>query len=131
LLQEPEHAHGEVLELRVAASLPVEDQGAVQKVVREVQCLSDGDASLSHKARWGDFTEHVTDQDRAVETLGDFRVPAAECNAQFLFCGIRRRCRMGSGSWCRFEKLVGSSHLPLAIRLQQKPPALGRLSLTC
>ena len=46
--------------------------------------IADGDASLPHKASRGDLAEHLTDQNRAVEVLGDFRVPAAERDAQFL-----------------------------------------------
>ena len=43
--------------------------------------------SLPHKASRGDLAEHLTDQNRAVEALRDFRVPAAERDAQFLARG--------------------------------------------
>jgi hypothetical protein len=39
---------------------------------------------LPHKASWGDLTQHLTDQNRPVEALGDFRVPASESDIQFL-----------------------------------------------
>ncbi len=34
-----------------------------------------------------DLAEHLADQNRAVEALGDFRVPAVERDAQFLARG--------------------------------------------
>src|SRR4029077_919808 len=58
--------------------LSCQDRGALN---RDAACQQDqianGDASLPHGASGGDLAEHLADQNRAVEALGNFRVPAA------------------------------------------------------
>ncbi len=49
--------------------------------------IADGEASFPHKATRGDLSEHLANQNRAVEALGDFRVPAADRDTQFLARG--------------------------------------------
>jgi hypothetical protein len=49
--------------------------------------ITDGDAGLSHKASWSDLAEHLTDQNRAVQAWSDFRVSAAERDAEFVARG--------------------------------------------
>lgn len=59
--------------------LSCEDRGALDgHTACQQDQIADGDASLPHEASPADLAEHVTDQNRAVEALGDFRVPAAE-----------------------------------------------------
>jgi hypothetical protein len=43
--------------------------------------------SLPHKASRGDFPEHLPDQNRSVQALSDFGVPASERNSQFFTGG--------------------------------------------
>src|ERR1035437_8874403 len=68
--------------------LSCEDRGALDgHTACQQDQIADGDASLPHKASRSDLAEHLTDQNRAVEALGDFRVPAADRDAQFLARG--------------------------------------------
>ncbi len=65
--------------------LSCEDRGALDgHTVGQQDQIAGGDASLPHKASRRNLAEHLTDQNRAVEALGDFCVSAAERDVQVL-----------------------------------------------
>ena len=63
---------------------------------------------LPHKPRWGDFTEHVPNENWAVDTLRDSPVPDTEYDAQFFARGsqIRHDCL----SQFRRRAVLGKKH---------------------
>ena len=68
--------------------LSCEDCGALDgHAACQQDQITDGDARLPHKSIQCDLAEHLTNQNRAVEALRDFRVPAAEREPQFVARG--------------------------------------------